>query len=75
MVECFELTLPSGESVKFSIWKSAFKKETAYFAKVINLKKVNPKNNFGAIVRAGQKTIYYTDPTKLKSDLIAFYAV
>lgn len=75
MIETFELKLPSGEVMKFSIWKSAFKKDTCYFAKIIDLKKVSPKNNYGIIVRAGQKTIYYTDPLKLKSDLIAFYGV
>lgn len=75
MLEAFELKLPSGEVAKFSIWKSAFKKETAYFAKLIDVKKVSPKNNYGTIVRAGNKTVYYTDPLKLKSDLIAFYGV
>lgn len=75
MVESFELTLPSGEVARFSIWKSAFKKELCYFAKIINLKKVGPKNSYGTIVRAGQKTIYYTNPLKLKADLIAFYGI
>jgi len=75
MIETFELKLPSGEVAKFSIWKSAFKKEASYFAKIIDVKKVSPKNNYGTIVRAGQKTIYYTDALKLKSDLIAFYGV
>jgi len=75
MIETFELKLPSGEVAKFSIWKSAFKKESCYFAKVINVKKVSPKNNYGVIVRAGQKAVYYEDPLKLKSDLIAFYGV
>jgi len=75
MVETFELKLPSGDTAKFSIWKSQFKKDTCYFAKIIDAKKVSPKNNYGIIVRAGQKTIYYTDPLKLKSDLIAFYGV
>ena len=72
MIETFELKLPSGEVAKFSIWKSAFKKETA---KLIDTKKVNPKNTYGTIVRAGNKTVYYADPLKLKSDLIAFYGV
>ena len=75
MLESFELTLPSGEVAKFSIWKSAFKKELCYFAKIINVNKITPKNNFGIIVRAGQKTVYYTNPLKLKSDLIAFYGI
>jgi hypothetical protein len=75
MIEAFELRLPSGEFAKFSIWKSAFKKDTCFFAKIIDVKKVSPKNNYGVIVRAGQKTIYYTDPVKLKADLIAFYGV
>jgi hypothetical protein len=75
MIETFELKLPSGEVVKFSIWKSVFKKDPCYFAKIINIKKVSPKNNYGIIVRAGQKTIYYADPLKLKSDLISFYGV
>ncbi len=73
MVETFDLQLPSGEVARFSIWKSIFKKDTSYFAKIIDVKKVNPKNMYGAIVRAGQKTVYYTDPLKLKGDLIAFY--
>lgn len=75
MVEAFELKLPSGETLKVSIWKSAFKKEICYFAKTIDVKKVSLKNNFGSILRAGEKTIYYEDPVKLKSDLIAFYGV
>lgn len=73
MVEAFELLLPSGNTIKFSIWKSAFKKETAFFAKVIDCNKVSDKNKFGNIVRQGEKTIYYNDPLKLKEDLIAFY--
>jgi hypothetical protein len=75
MIEVFELQLPSGETIKFSIWKSAFKKESSFFAKMINTKKVTEKNTFGTIVRQGEKTIYYNDPVKLKSDLIAFYRV
>lgn len=75
MIETFELILPSGEVAKFSIWKSAFKKEISYFAKIIDVKKINERNTYGIIVRAGQKTIYYSDPLKLKSDLIAFYGV
>lgn len=75
MIETFELKLPSGETVKFSIWKSKFKTETCYFAKMIPVNKISQKNNFGTIIRSGQKTVYYTDPVKLKSDLIAFYAV
>ncbi|PBQ30860.1 hypothetical protein CNR22_03410 [Sphingobacteriaceae bacterium] len=75
MIETFELKLPSGETAKFSIWKSAFKKETAYFAKIIDVKKVSAKNTYGVIVKAGQKTVYYADHMKLKSDLIAFYGV
>jgi hypothetical protein len=75
MIEAFELQLPSGETAKFSIWKSAFKKDTCFFAKIIDVKKVSPKNNYGIIVRAGQKTVYYSDPLKLKADLIAFYGV
>ena len=39
------------------------------------LKKINPKNTFGIIVRAGQKTVYYSNPLKLKADLVAFYGV
>jgi hypothetical protein len=73
MIETFELTLPSGTVAKFSIWKSAFKEETCFFAKVIDKKKISEKNNYGSIVRKGEKTIYYADPTKLKEDLIAFY--
>ena len=75
MIETFELRLPSGEVAKFSIWKSAFKKEISYFAKIIDVKKISERNTYGIIVRAGQKTIYYSDPLKLKSDLIAFYGV
>lgn len=75
MVEVFELQLPSGETAKFSIWKSVFKKDTCFFAKMIDVKKINPKNNYGVIVRSGQKTVYYNDPAKLKTDLIAFYGV
>ena len=75
MLEVFELQLPSGDTIKFSIWKSAFKKDTCFFAKMINVKKVSEKNMFGAIVRQGEKTIYYNDPLKLKSDLIAFYRI
>lgn len=73
MIETFELQLKTGELARFSIWKSAFKSETAYFAKVIELNKINPKNNYGKIVRSGEKTIYYADPTKLKNDLISFF--
>lgn len=75
MIETFDLRLPSGETIKFSIWQSKFKKETCYFAKMIPVQKVNPRNNYGSIVRSGQKTVYYADPVKLKSDLIAFYGV
>jgi hypothetical protein len=73
MIETFELQLKTGQVARFSIWKSAFKSESAYFAKMIELAKINPKNNFGQIVRKGEKTIYYTDPLKLKEDLISFY--
>lgn len=75
MVETFDLLLPSGETARFSIWKSDFKQNTSYFAKIINVKKVNPKNRFGAIIRSGEKAVYYDDPVKLKMDLIAFYGV
>lgn len=75
MIESFDLPLPSGEIARFSIWKSIFKKEPSYFAKIINVKKINPKNTFGIIVRAGQKTVYYSNPLKLKADLVAFYGV
>ncbi|WP_317896558.1 hypothetical protein [Aurantibacillus circumpalustris] len=74
MLESFEINLPSGDVALFSIWKSAFKKETCYFAKMIELKKMGPKNTYGRIVRSGHKTIYYTNPIKLKSDLISFYS-
>ena len=73
MIESFEIQLKTGELARFSIWKSAFKSETAYFAKVVELAKISPKNNFGQIVRKGEKTIYYSDPLKLKADLISFY--
>jgi hypothetical protein len=75
MIEAFELKLPSGNVAKFSIWKSAFKKTPAYFAKIIDLNKVSEKNAFGIIVRAGEKTIYYENPQKLKADLIAYYGI
>lgn len=75
MIETFDLILPSGEIARFSIWKSAFKKDTSYFAKIIDVKKVNAKNTFGNIIRSGEKTVYYSDPIKLKNDLIAFYGV
>jgi|GEM_PF-2797103 len=75
MVETFEIKLPSGEVAKVSIWKSAFKKEVCYFAKMIDVKKISPKNNYGSILKAGEKTVYYEDPNKLKSDLVAFYGV
>ncbi len=75
MIETFDLLLPSGETARFSIWKSAFKKTTSYFAKIIDVKKINPKNRFGAIIRSGEKAVYYEDPLKLKMDLIAFYGV
>ncbi|MBL7931109.1 MAG: hypothetical protein JNL60_04385 [Bacteroidia bacterium] len=75
MIETFDLLLPSGETARFSIWKSAFKKEISYFAKIIDVKKVNPRNNFGNIIRSGEKTVYYSDPIKLKNDIIAFYGV
>lgn len=74
MVETFELTLASGDVAKFSIWESAFKKETCYFAKMILVKRISPKNNYGAILREGEKTIYYTDAAKLKADLITLYS-
>jgi hypothetical protein len=73
MIETFEMQLKTGQVARFSIWKSAFKSETAYFAKMIELTKINPKNNFGQIVRKGEKKIYYADPLKLKEDLILFY--
>jgi hypothetical protein len=73
MIETFEIQLKTGQMARFSIWKSAFKSETAYFAKMIERGKINPKNNFGQIVRKGKKTIYYADPLKLKEDLILFY--
>jgi len=75
MVETFEIKLPSGEVAKVSIWKSAFKKDVCYFAKMIDVKKISPKNNYGSILKAGEKTVYYEDPNKLKSDLVAFYGV
>lgn len=75
MIETFDLLLPSGETARFSIWKSAFKKGTCYFAKIIDVTKINPRNNYGAIIRSGEKTVYYEDPVKLKMDLIAFYGV
>lgn len=74
MIEIFEIQLKTGVLARFSIWKSAFKTETAYFAKSIELTKVSPKNNYGKIVRSGEKTIYYSDPLKLKNDLIQFYS-
>lgn len=74
MIEIVEIKLRSGELARISIWKSAFKTELAYFAKIIELKKINPKNNYGKIIRSNEKTIYYRDPIKFKADLVTFYS-
>lgn len=74
MVEAFELKLPSGDIARISIWRSVFRR-ACYFARIIPVRKISARNNYATILKAGHKTVYYTNPVKLKTDLIAFYGV
>jgi hypothetical protein len=82
MITNFEYTLPSGEKVKFSIWRSKLKNDECYFAKIVKtdtksyqkLSGAEKQKRFGAIVRdENHKTVYYKDLGRLKSDLITHY--
>jgi hypothetical protein len=81
-IEIFEHTLSDGQPAKFSIWYEMINGKCYYYAKAIgtdldyykNLSPQDQKQAFGINVTNGNgQTVYYSDPVKLKADLISMY--
>jgi hypothetical protein len=81
-LEIFEHTLSDGQPAKFSIWSEIINGKEYYYAKVVgtDLDSYNDllpeaqKVTFGINVTNGKgQTVYYSDPAKLKADIISMY--
>jgi hypothetical protein len=80
--QTFNHRLNSGEDVKFTIIEEVVDEEILYSCRVINinlesyqkLDKYSQSKYLGAHVTDGENnTVYYHDPSRLKSDLILKY--